>query len=244
MICPGLNTPARSQITQDEYPQPMSHRDINTDRFAVARDHLLDSVLKPAVDSRVRSAMRQVPREEFVPPDLAFDAYKNIALPIGDGQTISQPLIVEEMSTAFQTHADNRVLEIGTGPGYQAAILSLLVADVITVERIPRLVDEARERLSRLGYKNVRVEDAGEQLGSPREAPFDRIIVTAGAPALPLRLLEQLVIGGRMVIPIGPIGKQELVLITKSKTGHKVQNLGACAFVPLIGQDAWPPEFD
>ncbi len=222
----------------------MSLRDDNADRYAAARDHLLDSVLKPAVDERVRSALRRVPREEFVPPDLAFDAYKNVALPIGDGQTISQPLIVEEMSTALQTQPEDRVLEIGTGSGYQAAILSLLVTDVITIERIPRLVDEARERLARLGYKNVRVEDAGERLGSPSEAPFDRIIVTAGAPALPLRLLEQLVIGGRMVIPIGAIGKQELVLIIKSESGHVVENLGACAFVPLIGQDAWPREFD
>jgi protein-L-isoaspartate(D-aspartate) O-methyltransferase len=222
----------------------MSLRDENTDRYTAARNHLLDSFMRPAVDGRVRSAIRQVPREEFVSPDLVSEAYKNVALPIGDGQTISQPLIVEEMSTALRTHAEDRVLEIGTGSGYQAAILSLLVADVITVERIPRLVDEARERLTRLGYKNVCVEDAGEQLGSPREAPFDRIIVTAGAPALPLRLLDQLVIGGRMVIPIGAIGKQELVLVTKSEIGHVVENLGACAFVPLIGRDAWPPEFD
>lgn len=222
----------------------MARPDHDTDRFAVARDELLDSVLAPTRDERVRSALRRVPRQEFVLPGHVADAYKNVALPIGDGQTISQPLIVEQMTAALQTRSGDRVLEIGTGSGYQAAILSLLVSEVITVELIPRLVDESRVRLGRLGFDNVRVLQSIGPLGWPQEAPYDGIIVTAGAPNLPLQLLEQLSFGRCMVVPVGPIGKQELLLVTRQENGHEIQNLGACAFVPLIGQDAWPPEFD
>jgi len=222
----------------------MVQRDKHADRFAAARDELLDSVLKSSGDVRVRSAMRRVPREKFVPPELITDAYKNVALPIGDRQTISQPLIVEQMSTALRTRPGDKVLEVGTGSGYQAAILSLLVSEVISVELIPRLANEARERLSCLGFENVRVMQSNESLGWPVDAPYDGIIVTAGAPELPIQLLEQLVVGRRMIVPVGPIGKQELLLVTKFADRHEVQNLGLCAFVPLIGRDAWPPEFD
>ncbi len=222
----------------------MARPDHGTNRFAAARDELLDSVLAPTRDERIRSALRRVPREEFVLPGQVADAYKNVALPIGDGQTISQPLIVEQMTTALQVSSGDRVLEIGTGSGYQAAILSLLVSEVITVELIPRLVDESRARLGRLGYENVRVLQSIGPLGWPQESPYDGIIVTAGAPNIPLHLLEQLAVDRCMVVPVGLIGKQELLLVTKQGNGHNIENLGACAFVPLIGQDAWPPEFD
>lgn len=221
-----------------------AHQDGEIGRFAAERDRLLDSIRQPNSDERVRSAMRRVLREDFVPTDLVADAYLNIALPIGDGQTISQPLIVEQMTTALLIGPGDRVLEIGTGSGYQAAILSLLAREVITVERIPRLANGARDRLARLGYANVRVMDAAEQLGWPSAAPYDGIIVTAGAPELPLQLLEQLVVDGRMVVPVGPIGEQELLLVRKTEKGHEIDNLGRCAFVPLIGRGAWPPVAD
>ena len=218
-----------------------AHRDAEIGRFAAERDRLLDSIRQPTSDERVRSAMRRVLREEFVPAELVTDASLNIALSIGDGQTISQPLIVEQMTTALHVSPRDRVLEIGTGSGYQAAILSLLAGEVFTVERIHRLANNARARLERLGYTNVHVMDAAEQLGCPGAAPYDSIMVTAGAPELPLPLLEQLVVGGRLVVPVGPIGEQELLLVRKKETGCEVDNLGRCAFVPLIGRDAWPP---
>ncbi|MDP6823917.1 MAG: protein-L-isoaspartate(D-aspartate) O-methyltransferase [Dehalococcoidia bacterium] len=225
----------------------MAKEEGNTDRFAAARNELLDSVLPSAgrfqrSDERVRAAMRRVPREEFVPPEVIGDAYRNIALPIGEGQTISQPLIVEQMTTALQTRPSDRVLEIGAGSGYQAAVLSLLVAEVITTERIPRLADEARARLRRLKYGNVRVMHALNELGWKKEAPYDGIIVTAGAPELPLQLLDQLMPGRNLVIPVGALGKQELLVVKKTASGHEIDNLGACAFVPLIGPEAWPPD--
>ena len=186
--------------------------------------------------------MRRVPREEFVPANIVSDAYLNIALPIGDGQTISQPLIVAQMTSSLQTRPGDRILEVGTGSGYQAAVLSLLVHEVITVERIPGLTEEARTRLSRLGYHNVRVEQAVEELGWPEDAPYDGMLVTAGAPELPLALLEQLRVHGRMAVPTGPLGMQDLLLVTKTDTGHETKNLGACAFVPLVGRGLGLPE--
>ena len=218
----------------------MPRRDEDGDRFTVARADLVGSLSQRVNDERVLAAMRRVPREEFVPSNIVSDAYLNIALPIGDGQTISQPLIVAQMTSSLQTRPGDRILEVGTGSGYQAAVLSLLVHEVITVERIPGLTEEARTRLSRLGYHNVRVEQAVEELGWPEDAPYDGMLVTAGAPELPLALLEQLRVHGRMVVPTGPLGMQDLLLVTKTDTGHETKNLGACAFVPLVGRGAWP----
>lgn len=217
----------------------MAYRDKNADGFTAARADLVGTLSRRVKDERVLSAMRRVPREEFVPPGIVSRAYNNVALPIGDGQTISQPLIVAQMTSALRPRPGDRILEVGTGSGYQAAVLSLLVAQVITVERIATFTEEAGVLLSRLDYDNVRVEQAVEELGWPQDAPYDGILVTAGAPALPVALLEQLRIGGRMVVPVGPIGRQDLLLVTKTETGHETQNLGACAFVPLLGRDAW-----
>lgn len=220
----------------------MTHRDVDADRFTAARADLVGSLSRRVNDERVLAVMRRVPREEFVPPSIVSEAYRNIALPIGGGQTISQPLIVAQMTSSLRSRSGDRILEVGTGSGYQAAVLSLLVAEVITVERIPALTEEARVRLARLGYGNVRVEQAVDELGWPEDAPYDGIMVTAGAPALPVALLEQLRIGGRMVAPTGPIGRQDLLLAVKTEAGHETQNLGACAFVPLVGRDAWPAD--
>lgn len=186
--------------------------------------------------------MSRVPREEFVPSHLIDHAYGNVPLPIGDGQTISQPLIVAEMTSALRLKSTDRVLEVGTGSGYQAAILSLLVSEVITVELIPSLADEARTRLAALGYDNVRVLQASEDLGWPAEAPYDAVMVTAGAPEVPITLVDQLVIGRNMIVPVGPLGEQDLLLVTRLEDGHGIRSLGRCAFVPLIGRDAWLPE--
>ncbi len=208
-----------------------------------ARNALLAEIRLEVKDERVLQAMSQVPREEFVPPDLATYAYENRPLPIGYGQTISQPLMVAIMTSALSLQGNEKVLEIGTGSGYQAAVLSLLAKEVITVERISELAHAAKQRLERLGYQNVRVYVAHpEVLGWPDEAPYDAIIVTAGAPNIPPSLMAQLAPGGRMVIPVGGRDLQELVLVEKRCKGWRRRNLGACRFVPLIGQEAWPPE--
>lgn len=222
------------------YPRFMVRRDRDAEGFATARAALVASLSRRVDDARILATIERVPRHEFVPPDMVSLAYEDIALAIGEGQTISQPLIVAQMTSELRPAPGNRILEIGTGSGYQAAVLSLLVAEVTTVERIPRLTEQARARLSRLGYDNVNVQQAPEELGWPENAPYDGILVTAGAPELPLALLEQLHIGGRMVAPIGPLGMQELMLVVKTETGHETKNLGACAFVPLVGRGAWP----
>jgi protein-L-isoaspartate(D-aspartate) O-methyltransferase len=201
------------------------------------------------VDETVWRPMTLTPREKFVPPEHFEDAFKNIAVPIGDGQTISQPQIVYMMTMALLPLENTRILEIGTGSGYQTAVLSRVSrsSNIITVERIPRLATEAQSRLNRLGYRNIQVKGATDHLGWPGQAPYDRIMVTAGAPDIPAPLVDQLAIGGRMILPAGPIGKQELILVRKNDhtaNGIKTENLGPCAFVPLIGRDAWPPEFD
>ena len=242
-----MNVPNATDATGDPcvyggYAPPMVRRDSDADRFAAARAGLVASLSRRVKDERVLAAIEQVPRDQFVPPDMMSSAYMNVALPIGDGQTISQPLIVAHMTSALRPGSGDRILEIGTGSGYQAAVLSLLVDEVISVERIPRLTEEARTRLSRLGYHNVRVEQAIEELGWPGDAPYDGIMVTAGAPELPLALLDQLREHGRMVVPTGPLRTQDLLLVTKKEGGHETTNLGACAFVPLVGRDAWPQD--
>ncbi|MCS7207211.1 MAG: protein-L-isoaspartate(D-aspartate) O-methyltransferase [Dehalococcoidia bacterium] len=194
------------------------------------------------LDERVIQAMERVPRERFVPPALRHLAYEDIPLPIGWGQTISQPFIVCLMTSALDLQPTDKVLEIGTGSGYQAAVLAELVprGKVITVERVPHLLHSARAILEALGYGNrVEVRPAGEVLGCPEEAPFHAILVTAGAPTLPRVLLEQLAIGGRMVIPIGSRYEQDLMRVVRTREGYSLRTLGACRFVPLIGKGAW-----
>lgn len=197
------------------------------------------------LDERVIQAMERVPRERFVPPASRHLAYEDIPLPIGWGQTISQPFIVCLMTSALELQETDKVLEIGTGSGYQAAILAELVprGKVITTERVPQLLQSAQAILEELGYAiRVEVRPAGETLGCPEEAPFNAIIVTAGAPTLPRVLLEQLAIGGRMVIPIGSRYEQDLTKVVRTREGYSVRVLGACRFVPLIGKGAWEEE--
>jgi len=183
--------------------------------------------------------MARVPREYFVPPAQQRLAYEDIPLPIGFDQTISQPLIIALMTEALELTGSEKVLEVGTGSGYQAAILAELAGSVITVERLPALAETARRVLDKLGHNNVVVHLAEETLGWQREAPYGAILVTAAAPGVPADLLEQLAIGGRLVIPVGPRYTQELYKITRREGKNEVQKLGGCRFVSLIGKGAW-----
>ncbi len=213
-------------------PTPVEH-------LSRSRTALLAELAGEVTDRRVLAAMREVPRELFVPQQLAVHAYENRPLPIGYGQTISQPLIVALMTQGLELDGSERVLEVGTGSGYQAALLSRLAAQVVSVERVPELAERAGRTLAELGYANVSVHVAGRTLGWPQEAPYDAIIVTAGAPRVPSELVEQLVLRGRMVIPVGARDLQELVRAVRSPEGPALTNLGPCRFVPLLGAGAW-----
>jgi protein-L-isoaspartate(D-aspartate) O-methyltransferase len=192
-------------------------------------------------DPLVLEAMRAVPRESFVPASLAKFAYDDGPLPIGKGQTISQPYVVAVMTQAARIKPGERALEIGTGSGYGAAVLSRIAAEVYTVERIGELADSARRRLSALGYANVHVLEGDGSLGWAEHAPYDAILVTAGAPRVPKTLLSQLVIGGRLIMPVGPGHGQRLVRVTRSDTHeYEHEELEAVAFVPLIGAEGLP----
>lgn len=191
---------------------------------------------KERLDNRVMTAMRQVPREQFVPSDMRHAAFRDGALPIGHGQTISQPYIVALMTDMLELSEDSIVLEIGTGSGYQAAILACLARQVYSIERIPALAQAAQQRLQDMGYDNVEIRCGDGYKGWPEKAPFDAIAVTAAAPSIPPALLEQLKPGGRMVIPVGmPSMHQELMLVTRDELGetHTSSLLGV-AFVPLV----------
>lgn len=205
-----------------------------------ARERLIEELSHDITDERVLAAIRRVPRERFIPKDLRWAAYENRPLPIGYGQTISQPLMVAMMTQALQLTGNEKVLEIGTGSGYQAAVLAELALEVITVERIAPLAKRAADRLTELGYSSVDVKVAGEALGWPEDAPYDAILVTAAAPEVPYELLQQLEEGGRLVIPVGGRQLQELVRITKTSAGAVRNNLGGCRFVPLLGKSGWP----
>ena len=208
-------------------------------QIAKARAALIADLRREIRDERVLAAMERVPRELFVPEGMARFAYANQPLPIGYGQTISQPLIVALMTQALALTGNEKVLEIGTGSGYQAAILAQLAEQVVSVERIPELAWAAARRLRELGYTNVQVHAMPHGLGYPKVAPYDAIIVTAGAPGLPHELLRQLAENGRMIVPVGERQSQELLLLRKSG-GLQVEKLGGCRFVPLIGTGAWP----
>jgi protein-L-isoaspartate(D-aspartate) O-methyltransferase len=185
-------------------------------------------------DPRVLEAIEWVPREEFVPPDLIDLAYDDRALPIGLEQTISQPYTVAFMCQAAHLAPADKVLEIGTGSGYGAAVLSLLASGVHTVERIEELFHAAQQRLTRLGYNNVRLYWNDGTRGLPQEAPFDAIIVTAGAESLPQAYQEQLADGGRLVIPLGPPAFQKMVCLTRRGDRFDREDLGSFGFVPLV----------
>ena len=204
-----------------------------------ARQSLLRHLEYEIADNRVVEAMMRVPREAFVSQEQYHAAYDDRPLSIGFGQTISQPFIVALMVQALELRGDEKVLELGTGSGYEAAILAELTQKVVTVECIPELAESARQVLAQLGYSNIEVHVAGKTLGWPDGAPYDAIIVSAGAPTVPEVLLEQLTCNGRLVIPVGSRLQQELLRVTKLKKRNQIENLGGCYFVPLIGEGAW-----
>jgi protein-L-isoaspartate(D-aspartate) O-methyltransferase len=204
-----------------------------------ARENLLKHLDREIADKRVVEAMEHVPREAFVSPEQYQAAYDDRPLGIGFEQTISQPFIVALMVQALELKGDEKVLELGTGSGYEAAILAELARKVVTVECIPELAESAKQVLDKLGYSNIGVHLAGKTLGWPEEAPYDAIIVSAGAPTVSKVLLEQLTWQGRLVIPVGSRWQQDLLKVTKLKKGNRLENLGGCYFVPLIGEGAW-----
>ena len=190
-------------------------------------------------DSKVLAAFRKVPRHLFVSEALRDQAYGDYPLPIGEQQTISQPYIVAEMTQALELNKDDRVLEIGTGSGYQAAILAEVVYRVYTIERIRSLYVQTRSLLDKLHYHNIVMRCSDGTSGWQDESPFDAIMVTAGAPDVPQKLLDQLAEGGRMVVPIGNQHSQDLIKYTKDEKGVHKTNLGGCRFVKLIGAHGW-----
>lgn len=194
-------------------------------------------------DERVLEIMNRLPRHEFVPSALKAQAYKDNALPISGGQTISQPFIVAKMTQLLELTHQDKVLEIGSGSGYQTAILASLARKVFAVERIPTLAAEAESRLKRLGIRNFSMKLADGTTGWGVYAPYDAILVAAGSPSVPQPLMQQLKIGGRLVIPLGNDQKtQILVRITRTEAGYSREDFGACAFVPLIGEHGWQAE--
>src|SRR5690606_7945691 len=197
--------------------------------------------LRGVRDPRVLSAMLEVPREAFIAPELAELAYVDTALPIAAGQTISQPYVVALMLEALRPEPGDRALEVGTGSGYSAALLSRLVAEVFTIERHEELAIAAARRLAELGCDNVQVQHGDGTLGWPEHAPYQVISVTAGGPGPPRALLAQLDIGGRLVMPVGPAHQQELVRITRrSASEYLREDLGAVRFVPLVREQGRP----
>lgn len=190
-------------------------------------------------DSRILNAFMEVPRHKFVEDYLKYKAYEDYPLSIGFGQTISQPYVVALMTNSLMPAPDDRILEIGTGSGYQAAILSRLCRVVYSIERISALASRARKIHDELKYYNIHVRIGDGTQGLPKEAPFDGIIVTAGGPAIPEILISQLGIGGRLIIPVGTETMQELKRITKTKDGIQEESLGGCRFVKLIGKNGW-----
>jgi protein-L-isoaspartate(D-aspartate) O-methyltransferase len=184
---------------------------------------------------RVLAALRSVPRHEFVPAEHRASAYEDEPLPIGEGQTISQPYVVAAMTEALALEGGERVLEIGTGSGYQAAVLAELAREVYTIEIVKPLADSARERLARLGYRRVRVRHGDGWAGWPKAAPFDAIVVTAAPDEIPAALVAQLAVGGRLVVPVGGHDHQELLLLVREESGVRRQRLMDVRFVPMTG---------
>lgn len=208
------------------------------DRFAAARSRMVAQQVRARGirDERLLAAMEEIPRHLFVPPALAERAYDDGPLPIGEGQTISQPYIVAEMTQALRLGGGEKVLEVGTGSGYQTAILARLAREVVSVERLPELSLAASSVLRELGIANVRFHVGDGTLGVAEEAPFDRILVTAASPDVPGPLFEQLAEAGILVIPIGGRWEQELIRVRKRDGKEYREFLGGCRFVPLIGQ--------
>ncbi|MCK4462691.1 MAG: protein-L-isoaspartate(D-aspartate) O-methyltransferase [Candidatus Omnitrophica bacterium] len=209
--------------------------------FEFLRQRMVDEQLIPRgiSDRAVLSVFRKVPRHEFVPQDYMDSAYDDHPLPIGGGQTISQPYMVALMTEQLNLKGGEKILEIGAGSGYQAAILAEIASEVYTVERIETLAEKCDTALKNLGYKNIKVVVSDGTLGYEGAAPYDGIIVTCGAPEIPSSYIEQLKIGGILVIPIGSQFSQVLTVIKKTKEGIETKEVCGCVFVPLIGKDGW-----
>lgn len=213
--------------------------------FSIARRRMVEDqvVARGVRDPRVIDAMLQVPRHKFVEEALESQAYQDAPLPIGERQTISQPYMVAVMSEALALDGTEKVLEVGTGSGYQAAVLALLADRVFSLERIPALARRARKALDSCGYSKVNIRLADGTLGWQEMAPFDAIVVTAGAPDVPRDYLDQLAVGGRLVIPVGDRMSQVLMRITRtSEHEFKEEQLLGCRFVPLVGNHGWNDE--
>jgi len=209
---------------------------------AQARNRMVDAQIagRGVADPAVLKAMRLVPREAFLGPDFAEYAYEDRALPIAEGQTISQPYIVGAMLAGAELESRDTVLEVGAGSGYAAAVASRIAAKVFAIERLAALTEAARERLSALGIDNVELRTGDGSLGWPERAPFDAILVSAGGPRIPEALKAQLATGGRLVIPVGPEDEQRLVRLTRTnENGFRRDDLGAVRFVRLIGAGGW-----
>jgi protein-L-isoaspartate(D-aspartate) O-methyltransferase len=206
------------------------------ERARMVEEQIVDRGVK---DERVLAAMRKVPRHEFLPEAIRGMAYQDSALPLGEGQTMSQPFMVALMSELLELKGTERVLEIGTGSGYQAAVLAELCEKVYTVERIKILADRARQNLDRLGYRSVAIKVYDGTYGWKEMAPFDAIMVTAGSPDVPAPLIEQLKDNGRLVIPVGERFNQTLLKVAKTPEGCVPERSIPCVFVPLIGNHGW-----
>ena len=210
---------------------------------ADARAVMVDTQLRRRgiADERVLTAMSTIPRELFVAVSARWSAYEDAALPIPAGQSISQPYMVAQMTELLRVRPGDRILEIGTGSGYQTAVLATLGAEVLSIERYPELADAARGRLEALGLADrVRIRVGDGSLGAPDEGPFDGIVVTAAAPRIPEALLDQLADGGRLVIPVGSRQRQRLIVATRRGNDWEQHSEGDCVFVPLVGAGGWP----
>lgn len=212
------------------------------DEYQFSRDRMIAKLRGDykIQDEKVLRAMSEVPRHFFVPDALKAQAYKDNALPIASKQTISQPFIVARMTELLELTPQSKVLEIGAGSGYQTAVLSRLANKIYAIERVPNLVSEAREKLNKLNVRNVTLVGGDGTLGWQLYAPFDAILIAAGSPKIPEPLLNQLKIGGRLVLPVGDNQQtQRLIRATKTANGFQTEDFGACAFVPLIGEHGW-----
>ncbi|HXH07426.1 MAG TPA: protein-L-isoaspartate(D-aspartate) O-methyltransferase [Vicinamibacterales bacterium] len=210
--------------------------------FEALRARMVDTQIaaRGITDPRVLEAMRRVPRHLFVPPALAASAYEDRPLPIGEGQTISQPYMVAAMTAALAPPPEARILEVGTGSGYQAAVLAQLAREVVSIERLPRLAERARRALESAGITNVTVVTGDGSLGYAPRQPYDGILVAAAAPEIPRALVDQLAPGGRLVIPVGSPGLQVLTIVTRRPDGSTTTEVGeGCVFVPLVGHGGW-----